>query len=78
MSVNWDAAYTGMSAVAMAYTLTIIVAMASAAVIHGVAKLVAWIGLGDLEDAAAAPSAAGDYAAVAVAIAAAKRYQDTH
>jgi len=79
MSLNFDAAYIGLKAIFVACTITIVVAMISAAIMHGLAKSVAALGLGKLDaEPASGPGSIDDQAAIAVAIAVAKRYQDTH
>ena len=79
MSVNFDAAYTGLNAIFVACTITIVVAMISAAVMHGLAKSVVALGLGKFDnEPVPGPGQVDDQAAIAVAIAVAKRYQDTH
>lgn len=78
MSVNFDAAYTGLNAILVAWPITIVVAMISAAMMHGLAKAVVALGLGKLDkEPAPGPGPVDDQTAIAVAIAAAKRYQDT-
>jgi len=79
MSINFDAAYAGLNAIFVAWPITIVVAMISAAIIHGLAKSVVALGLGKLdEEPAPGPGRLDDQAAIAVAIAVAKRYRDTH
>jgi hypothetical protein len=79
MSVNFDAAYIGLNAILVAGMITIVVAMASAAIMHGLAKAVVALDLGKLdEQTAPAQGPVDNQTAIAVAIAAAKRYQDTH
>ena len=76
--MNFDAAYASLNAILVAGTITVVVAMGSAAIIHGVAKAVAALGLTELDaEPAAGTDAAGGQTAIAIAIAAAKRYQDT-
>ena len=76
--MNLNAAYAGLNAILAASAITVVVAMGSAAIIHGVARAMAAFGLGDLgTEPAAGADAAGDQTAVAIAIAAARRYQDT-
>ena len=79
MSLNFDAAYSGLNAIIAAGAITFVVAMLSAAIMHGLAKAVVALGLGKLdEEPAPGQGTVDDQAAIAVAIAAAKRYQDTH
>ena len=79
MSIDFDAAYTGLNAIFVAGPITIVVAMISAAIIHGVAKAVVALGLGKVDaEPASGPGLVDDQTAVAVAVAVAKRYQDTH
>ena len=69
------------------YGITIVIAMLSAGLVHGIAKIIVALGI-DSENqpapalapapASVAAAPAGDSVAMAVAIAAAKRFHDTH
>ncbi len=79
MSLDFDAAYTGLNAILVSCAITIVVAMVSAAIIHGLGKAVVALGFGKLdEETASGPGPVDDQTVIAVAIAAAKRYQATH
>lgn len=79
MSLNFDAAYIGLNAIFVAGPITIVVAMITAAIMHGLAKTVVALGLGKFDpEPAPGQMPTDDQAAIAVAIAVARRYQDTH
>jgi hypothetical protein len=79
MSVDFAAAYAGLNAVFVTVPITIVVALVSAAMIHAVAKAVVTLGLGKVDsEPASEPVLADDRTAIAVAVAVAKRYHDTH
>ncbi|MDH3317685.1 MAG: hypothetical protein OER43_18215 [Gammaproteobacteria bacterium] len=79
MSVLFDAAYAGLNAIFVTVPITVVVAMVSAAMIHAVAKAVVALGLGKVDaEPASGPVLVDDETAIAVAVAVAKRYHDTH
>lgn len=79
MSIQLDAAYTGLNAIFVTVPITVVVALVSAAMIHAVAKAVVALDLGKVDaEPAAGPVLGDDETAIAAAVAAAKRYHDTH
>ena len=79
MSIQLDAAHAGLNAILVAVPITVVVALVSAAIIHAVAKAVVALDLGKVDAAPPAlPVPGDDEPAIAVAVAAARRYHDTH
>ncbi len=76
---HWDVLKTTIEM----YGITIVIAMLSAGLVHGLAKIIVALGIDSENQPATAPAPVaaapgGDSVAMAVAIAAAKRFHDTH